>query len=98
MAKREHFVTKHIKIWPNTRIGKKTILSNIFSKNLTFNRKKSTKILTIRMTKGQKKAKSREIYNYLQDKRNLQVKNRKTYQKLCNSTRQGFAQELGIGF
>ena len=23
MAKREHFVTKHIKIWPNTRIGKK---------------------------------------------------------------------------
>ena len=32
------------------------------------------------MMKSQKKAKSREIYNYLQDKRNLQVKNRKTYQ------------------
>ena len=29
------------------------------------------------MMKGQKKAKSREIYNYLQDKRNLQVKNKK---------------------
>ena len=50
------------------------------------------------MMKSQKKAKSREIYNYLQDKRNLQVKNRKTYQKLCNITRQGFAQESGIGF
>ena len=34
------------------------------------------------MMKSQKKAKSREIYNYLQDKRNLQVENRKNLPKI----------------